>query len=181
MAYGISTGPGCTLTNCSAYGNSLGSSASSAAIFAAFGNTLTGCVVSNNASSASPASQTAGVGIQTTQGTLIKDCTVSASRGAGILVESRCTITGCVVSYNGDSGGVGDGIRTTGGGGSRIDSNHVVSNAGAGIRSAGSPDYTIRNTANGNGGGNYIIPAIPNYIGPIGVPATATSPWANFQ
>ena len=181
---GITFLGGCTIKGCSVQGNYAGLSTTDLG----GGSDITGCTAFANTT----------VGISAFFGNTVSGCTTRYNGNAGIGVSSNCTVSGCTssrntsngitafsrnlivnnsVSENGQNGVNGDGINCYGGE-NRIDSNHATGNNGRGIRSTGGVDIIIRNTSLTNSAGAY-APGTSS-IGPIGNPATATSPWANF-
>lgn len=155
---GFGSAGGSTFTACTAQGNTgNGFGAGSDA-------TVTGCTATGNST-----------GIFCVNTSTISNCTVTRNRDDGINTFGSCFILQNTVCVNGTDGS-GDGIRTIEAG-NRIDGNITNSNAFRGIRST-SGDVITRNTSLSNSAGAY-APGTSS-IGPIGSPATATSPWANF-
>ena len=173
--HGIYANAGSSLTNCTASTNTSGTP-TSAGIGTGNGCTITHCTAFANSTTAS-ASITTGMGIDVGTGVIIKDCTTTNNQADGIRVASSCIVAGCTSSLNGVSSLLGDGIRTTGDN-NRIDGNLVVGNGQYGIRTVGT-SIVVRNSATGNATANYNVNSGTN-IGPIQIPSTATSPWANF-
>lgn len=165
---GIYPGSDSTIKDCSATSNGIGIDMSGAN-----GSVIAHCAVSENT----------GKGISGGVALIITDCTVYFNGGDGITVNQSCQVISNNASSNVNGGA---GIRTVGFG-NRIDNNHCVGNASYGIKSAGpTTDIVIRNDCSGNAGvvvagsnANY-SPNSGTYFGPLGLPSTATSPWANF-
>lgn len=149
---------------------------------------VSGCEALNNASN----------GIYVVTGT-VSDCVALNNTNYGIDVGTNCTVKDCTSDNNYDgiyvsgndsqiagntcSGNSASGIEITSSGTQeRIDGNMVGHNGSYGILvySVNAGNSIIRNSAPGNGGVNYFNTSGNNDYGPIGVPGTATSPWANF-
>jgi parallel beta-helix repeat protein len=139
-------------------------------IWLADGGNVTNCTVRNTVGSPG-----LGIGIRVGDYSTLSGCTVSDNPGDGIQFVNYCTILNNTAVNNGIDPFF-DGIHSLGSN-NRIDGNTASGNKSAGIRSSAS-DVVVRNTARGNGT-NY-IPASGANFGPLGSPATATSPWANF-
>ena len=106
-------------------------------------------------------------------GCLVSSCAANNNAGDGFFFTSNNLLTNNVATGNGLHGFVGSGSNN------RIDGNHAVANTNTGFLSASATaDFTIRNTAYANAT-NY-NPSSGVYLGPLGLPSTATSPWANF-
>jgi parallel beta-helix repeat protein len=162
---GITTTLPTLITSCVAYSNAL------AGISAAARSVVTNCRASGNG----------GVGIYGGRGATIRGCQSTNNTGDGIGVDFESLVADNTSNENGVGAAVGAGIRTSlvgGGGGNRIENNHVIGNdRGIDVDAAGNTIY--RNTAKGNTILNYDIVA-GNDIGPIGTAAAAVSPWANI-
>jgi parallel beta-helix repeat protein len=129
------------------------------------------CTVTNTGSTNATPSATTGGGISVSSGSTVRDCTVAANKGDGILATFDCLITGNEAVSNGSSGD-GAGIHTTGSN-NRIESNHVNFND-RGIDVDSTASVIIGNTASGNTT-NYVI-ALSNRYGPIvNITATGTA------
>lgn len=138
-----------------------------------------GCTIQNCSSIANDV-----VGIRVTgSGTMIVNCTATASGAEGILAGNHTYIFGNNCIFNG-SAGVAAGIHITGSG-SRVDSNNSYGND-IGITVAGVSNFVVRNTAGGNlSGTNYQFVAgnsfgAINNVGGVGSFSVANS-WANFE
>ena len=177
---GISATSGCSILDCTVTSNN------SAGIRASSGCTVTRCTLPNNvgyglysdadcAVSQCVAKGTTGtgVGLRVGDNSSVTGCTASANTTDGIQLTNRCHATN-----NSVSGNTGDGIDASGAF-NRIDGNHVAGNTGVGIRSAGT-DFTVRNSLNGNTGGN-LVPGPGGNIAPLQQAFSATNPWANLQ
>lgn len=192
----ISTGTGCSITGCAANRNGQG-------IFTGTGCTIKDCTVISNTLT----------GLNTAVGCTISDCTANYNTN-GIIANSECTITGCTASANyidgiqaafsclikGNTCSSNSRYVVTGGAGihvlnsgNRIEGNVLNSNQ-YGIKSDGTENFVIANTARDSGSDNYnlvtgnmvdtIISATMS--GPVlgstgGASLGTTDPWANFS
>jgi parallel beta-helix repeat protein len=161
---GITSGQGCTINGCTASSNG------GNGIYVDQGCTVTNCTARGNTST----------GIRLFDNSLAQKCTVFGNHGDGVTLTTACVVRDCDASGNG-VGGTHDGIHLlVFGNSNRVDGNNASNNTGWGIHQESGPDLIVRNTARGNGSGNY-SPSSGTSVGPIGSPDTATSPWANFQ
>src|SRR5260370_2065779 len=108
--------------------------------------------------------------------------------GAGIRASCNVLIVGNNATANGTGSGTA-GIHITGNGG-RIEGNIASNNNFDGIllddgTNGTTNNFVIRNVARGNGGFQYRISGLSNsgltgtnQCGPLGQPASATSPWS---
>ncbi len=116
-------------------------------------------------------------GILANDGATIRNCTVTANAGYGIVVDSRCTIVGNTSSGNGPSPAfVGAGIKVNGVD-CRVESNNIIGND-YGIQVTATGNIIIRNTASGNSVMNYNSVA-GNIWGAVTAPATTPAFSAN--
>ncbi len=200
VSAGIFIGQQSTITNSVAHFNgntsATGTSETGQGIRAGTGSSVIGCTAATNRgtgiglgtgatardciSSGNGNGNPNGSGITGGLRATIINCTAHQNQRDGIQVDSDVVVSGCHASANGFSG------IALGGTGNRIEGNTVRNNiAGNGIYVTllNVGNSIIRNTAGGNGGagGNYLNVAGNNDYGPIGTPATATSPSANFQ
>jgi parallel beta-helix repeat protein len=163
-ASGIFAGPGCVIANCTVTGNVADG------IFGESGSLIHHCVSRLNT----------GDGIDVAIFASVLDCTCAFNTLDGIRATSSCRIIQNNASNNGNAGGDGAGIHTTGDG-NRIEANHVYLNdRGIDVDAAG--NVIIRNSASRNSF-EYTI-AASNGAGPIvttGNVATNNSPNANFD
>lgn len=170
--YGVVTGPGSIISDCSVLGSAVGIVTTedstvqdcvakgnvSGGIWLGSGSTATRCIASG--STTSPAN-----GFQAGNGCTLVDCTARANNGYGIDAGNDCTITGCtaVSNMNGirvAAGGTIDACtaaRNTSAhgiialnGGTTIRGCTATGNAGDGIR-AGSGCLVLANTCTANG------------------------------
>jgi parallel beta-helix repeat protein len=140
---------------------------------------ITDCTANNNI-----------YGINFSGGGIISGCTANDNSQIGIFVEfnqygystsDSCLVSGCAANNNA-TGIYIQGARN------RVEDNHAVKNSYAGIYvDNGGGSYTnnliIGNSAEGSGGGNFIITGT-QITGPIITATgtiTSTSPWANFS
>jgi hypothetical protein len=156
--HGILTGVGCTISGCSASEN-----------HGCGVQTGDGCLLTQN-----NAGYNSQVGIQV--GT---SCSLSQNNANNNLLDGIQVVASCQIINNNASYNQRDGIRTTSVN-NRIDSNTTMSNSGTGIHStySATADWIIRNLSYSNIQ-NY-NPASGPFVGPVSVPNTATSPWADF-
>ncbi|HEV2330207.1 MAG TPA: hypothetical protein VGY56_15600 [Verrucomicrobiae bacterium] len=90
VTYGLQTGSGCIVSDCTACGNSSAYNYNFiAAIVAGTGCSITGCTANQN-----------NQGILTGTGCTIKDCTVISNALAGVNAGVGCTISDCTANYN---------------------------------------------------------------------------------
>ncbi|MDP1663190.1 MAG: right-handed parallel beta-helix repeat-containing protein, partial [Phycisphaerales bacterium] len=115
---GISTGTGCTVTNCSAYSNS------GNGISTGIGCTVTNCSASRNTIT----------GISTGIGSTVTNCSAFLNTGSGISVSSGSTVTSCS-SYQNNANGI------IAGEGNTVSSCTAFDNTGSGI--SVSPGSTV--------------------------------------
>ena len=162
-SHGVPTGANCTIKDCSVANNK------GYGIVAGKVCTIKDCTVAANGTI--PAAVMAG--IQADSRSTISGCTVSDSVWYGILVTDHCLVVGNNVSLSLQSG------IYTAGTHNRIDGNTVTFNT-KGIEVVGTLNAITRNSASDNSGNNYPIVG-GNQVGPSGVPASATSPWANIS
>jgi hypothetical protein len=179
-ADGLVTGPNCTLANCTARNNTgLG-------INLGEGGSAHNCSSGGNE-----------YGFQINAGAIATACTARGNTRAGMNIYSGGTASRCSANLNGldgftagsyasiiecnahrnGNGGVGAGI-TLFGVGARIDANHLVEND-YGIRTIGSGNIIICNSARGNPSGNFFGLASEDF-GAIGSAGAATRPFANI-
>jgi len=156
------------------------------------GGIISGCTANNNGAT----------GIDMANGMVLGCFAINNSQN-GILVAPG-TVSGCFVQNNKYSGiyvdepnstviantciGNNTGNFSTHAGicindsNNRVEDNHVTGSGHGGIQVNGSyvNNVIIKNSVSGNGANNYVVPA-GNDVGPVGVAATATSPWANIS
>jgi len=183
VTYGLQTGSGCIISDCTACGNSSAYDFIPG-ISAGAGCSITSCTANQN-----------GGGIFTGTGCTLKDCTVFSNALSGVSVGVGCTISGCTANYNTNgivansectiigctaSANLVDGIQAaysclikgntcssnsryviTGGAGihvldsgNRIEGNVLNSNQ-YGIKADGTENFVIANTARGSLTYNY--------------------------
>jgi hypothetical protein len=104
-------------------------------------------------------------------------CNARANGFDGIETNSGGMILNCRIDTSGTATTVGANIRMSGGG-SRIESNSLVS-GDFGIVCSGSGNVIIRNSSRGAATEYSIVSG--NDVGPIGTAAAGTSPWANID
>ncbi len=143
---GLSLDDGCTMVDCTAFGNTGRGLAVDA------GGTITNCTAYANGAE----------GIVGGQGATIQHCTSRLNTSHGIRVSSGCTVRNNTC-YRNSFGGVGAGVSTTGGD-NRIEGNHCAA-GGIGIEVNGTGSIIIRNTCAGNTTDWDI--AADNIFGPI--------------
>lgn len=202
ISYGLESGSGCILSDCTACGNAP-ASLYFPAITTGEGCTITGCTADENSE-----------GISAGLGSTVKDCTVISNNATGLIAGNGCTISGCTANYNNTNGIVaasectisgctasangGDGIQAaysclisgntcssnsryvvTGGAGihvlysgNRIEDN-VLNSDEYGLKVDGTENLVIRNAARNAGSDNYDIVS-DNMVDTI-IYATATS------
>jgi hypothetical protein len=161
---GIAVDDGSLIRNCIADSNgNLGIYAGS--------STILGCTVTKNGAE----------GIQAFSGSTVKDCVVAFNARSGINAGGEGTIVGNIVNANNPSGNPSWAGIFVFFSRSRIEANHVVYNAGIGIKvDAGKVQCVIiKNTTVGVLAKAISVPA-GNDVGPIGNAVSATSPWANI-
>jgi hypothetical protein len=161
---GIAVDDGSSVRNCLADRNgNLGIYAGS--------STVLGCTVVNNGAE----------GIQAFSGSTVRDCVVSFNARSGINSGGESTIVGNTVNANNPTGNPAWAGIFVFFSRSRIEANHVVYNAGTGIKvDAGQVKCVIiKNTTVGVPANAISVPA-GNDVGPIGNAVSATSPWANI-
>lgn len=169
VACGIRAGYGSTLSDCSAYNNSV--EGAGYGISADVGSTLSGCSAYQNTSAT-----TNGAGIYVASGSSVTRCTARRNQYDGIEVENNCSVLNNTCDANGLNG-AGHGILATGSG-NRIDGNNVTGSIGGYGIEAGTGNIVIRNSARGNGSGQYNITG--GLVGPI-TNAIIDHPWANYE
>jgi hypothetical protein len=130
-------------------------------------------------------------------GSVVDDCIIASNSDAGLVVDTRCAVTDCLIRDNGGNGinlfGVENDIsrnRCLGNGGigiavnsdasGVIRDNYVVDNAFEGIRAFSPGSIILRNVATGNSGSNDLI-SPGNDVGPLGPASAATNPLANVD
>ena len=113
----------------------------------------------------------------------VSDCLVQNNSRSGIYVDGP----GCVITENNCRGNNTGNYASNAGiyirdSRNRVDGNHVIASGVSGIQveAAYVNNVVIRNTVDGNGASNFVNPG-GNDFGPVGVAATATSPWANIS
>lgn len=146
----IVAGEGCSLANCAAHQNT-----STASISAGFntgiGCTITNCSATRNTSTAATFTSTTGVGFIVGSEGNIQGSTASINLGDGIRVFGACTVRHNNCTRNGSGSGDGAGIHAlgSGGGDNRIESNNVIGNdRGIDVDTTG--NFITKNTASGN-------------------------------
>jgi parallel beta-helix repeat protein len=187
---GITTTNGCTISGCSVYGNPSGG------IVAGRGCIITDCSVFNNSGNGIQANNSLVrdcnvsenyIGIYVA-GSTVSGCTVQKNRTDGISVQKGDYYTpGCLIIGNNCQGncqsdsGLGTANINIYSSFNRIEGNHVVTQLTApGISTfagiSATNNVITRNSVYGYN--NYLV--LGNDVGPIGVAATAISPWANI-
>ncbi|MCF7863960.1 MAG: right-handed parallel beta-helix repeat-containing protein [Kiritimatiellales bacterium] len=187
--YGIYLVGSGNISDCSSIDNNSVSSASYG-IYASGGNSrISGCMVDGNINTNSPSTSSQGCGIYVFNGSIVKDCTVTANRGDGIRVSGDCLVFG----NNCDSNGTGDGAGIHAISSDCRIENNTVTDQDRGIDVDGIGNLIVRNSASGNTV-NYEI-ASGNSVGTIistpasgaisgstgGTGVGTTDPWANFS
>jgi parallel beta-helix repeat protein len=113
----------------------------------------------------------------------VSGCLVQNNKNSGIYVDepnSTVIANTCIGNNTGNfSTHAGICINDSN---NRVEDNHVTGSGHGGIQVNGSyvNNVIIKNNVSGNGTSNYVVPA-GNDLGPVGVAATATSPWANIS
>lgn len=180
---GIAVMSGSVVRNCTAVSNG------GNGIEAGVNCTVAGCASTANGG------QGIGVGV----GSIVENCAARDNSNEGIIGGTATRITGstthynvigisvpndCFVADNAVYGNTQDGIVATLDN-NRIEANNVTTNIGWGISISQAGNIIIRNSARGNGAGNYSI-AAGNALGVImdvsgGVVISNANPWANFS
>jgi hypothetical protein len=186
----IQVGTGCTVSQCTASGNT-----AQFGISANFNSTVIQCTASNNTASQSisagisgpaglvkdcttiantntnaTATNNTGMGIYCNgNNSLIESCTSAGNKGDGIWVNTGSTVRDNVSGNN--SGGAG--VHALGGA-NRIEGNQVTFND-VGILVDGFVNLVLRNTARGNATNNYVI-GINNRVAAIVTPTLNAAP-----
>jgi hypothetical protein len=163
MGFGFSMAAGTTFNNC------LASTNTDYGIYAEDSCTVMDCTARGT--------RGGGVGIRVANRSTISGCTVNDNLFDGIQFISDCLISNNHSVNNGTNTNGGDGIHSFGGD-NRIDSNTAQLNKGAGIRATNPSDIVIRNSSQSQSP-NYVLSG-SQYMGPVDLPASATSAWANF-
>ncbi len=204
--YGFYAFSACRLHDCSATSTYTASS-TSAGFFIDRGSSLVDCLSTANLGNGIQAGNacslmncTVGLngktGISTGDNCSIINCNSSQNGSDGIHGGDNCSFLNCNSSLNGN-----DGMYV--GGSTTVLNNNVSQNANLGIHCVGinnridgnhafgnqlgvycvnfgfHSNVVIRNTAHDNVFADY-IPGSDAHMGPVGLPSTATSPWANF-
>lgn len=152
------------ITNCSASQNS------GTGILGGDRSQIIGCTANLNGTGVNGSGISGGIRVT------VKNCSASDNQKNGIVVLGDSVVLENHASHNGQ-GVAAAGIDSSGGGGSRIEANHVRDNAGKGIL-ASSSDIIARNSA----GGNTInfSPSSGVNFATVQTPSTATNPLANI-
>lgn len=206
VQFGISIGPGSTLTHCAATNNGgTGISAQESTIrdctslsnggngyqigvsmltdCIAAHNTFDGIKASNSHITGCEAWQNGTIGINA-QSSEVTDNDVGQNTGSGIEVIGSGSLVARNNVHTNSITGTGSGIHVTGTE-NRIDENHVTDEVAppfqdVGIHVTGAGNVVVRNAAHANGD-NYELTGTGGDYGPLGLAATTTSPWANID
>lgn len=194
-SYGIQTGASSAVFDCVANAN--GGASGGGGIFIGPRSQVRRCIAASNATTVVGAVQ--GYGIQAHADSVVADCRVDlngvfGTPTGGIRAIIGTTVTGCslqgnfnvgiqcegegMIAGNNVSGTPGPGIFSVSSSNQSIQSNNVFGNT-FGIRVTGSGNTIVKNSLRSNGTAFDIAPG--NDVGPIGVAATSTSPWANIS
>jgi hypothetical protein len=199
---GIVAGAGASVTGCTAWGNSndglvLGDGATATGctahsndqdgIVIGAGASATNCTAIDNGDTgfeigaagvaiACTARTSARIGFSVGNGAIATKCTSSLNGWDGFGVSSNATVLDCAATGNGN-GAIGAGI-TLFGTRARIDGNHLTAND-FGIRTIGSDNIIVRNSARGNTTANY-GPLATEDFGPLTTVGGASHPLANI-
>jgi parallel beta-helix repeat protein len=198
---GVLAAYGSRVRDCTVQGYAVG-------IVAGYGSVVSGCTVNEssgtgiNVGSRSCVVQCAvtGPGSNGIVATVssVTSCSVGELDGVGINIGDLGSAVDCVVWFtkgNGIQASVGNvirrntisniGVNTNAaaihvtGSRNRIEGNHVTFGNGPGVRVTSGNNVIIQNVVQNNAD-NYSQIVGGNQVGPVGDPATATSPWANF-
>jgi parallel beta-helix repeat protein len=153
-SFGLSSGHGSTVVNCSATGNG------DYGIFAQTATLISGCVARFNQDTGIYADQGSSVigcvasanshdGIFTYDGCTVNACTANNNDDNGITVENHCVVTACAASVNGDTGIFANGQST-------INGCTANENVSYGIYN-GEACHVMNNTVAFNGSGTHAV------------------------
>ncbi|MFM9958015.1 MAG: hypothetical protein ACKVZJ_08050, partial [Phycisphaerales bacterium] len=160
--YGFDVTTACTFTACVASQNT-GTQSISAGFECQGGCVFTACIANSNTSANSNFTATTGAGFIIGTGSTISGCSASSNKGDNIRADDRCHITGNTSIEAGFFFGIGAAIRVIGDQ-CRVEGNHC-SFSGVGFEIGGNGNFIIRNISVTNAT-DYSIVA-NNFYGPI--------------
>jgi parallel beta-helix repeat protein len=185
---GIEAYHGCTITGCSASNNS------GPGLHVSDACTIVNCTARSNGGSGIGAGDDCNIqgctadansadGIHAGQSCTLRGNICTNSGDDGIQIDSQSLIVGNSCSFNG-AGASGGGVYITGSS-NRVEDNHCLNNRyGVLASGAATSNVIVKNTAQGNAGGNFSVTGL-NSLAPVvtnpGSNGFATaSPWSNF-